>query len=139
MPVPAEYERASAKFYAFLVDVRDASGLWSTHVAYTMTQGVLQTFRRRLSCREAIAFANLLPVGLRALFVSDWDTEEPLRPFTTHEEMTREVRSLRLEHNFSPDSAIRDVVGALRKQVDEASFDALLETLPKGAVEFWRP
>ncbi len=44
VPVPAEYERASAQFYAYLVDARDNAGLWSTHVAFTMTQGVLQTF-----------------------------------------------------------------------------------------------
>ena len=76
MPVPAEYERASAQFYDYLVDVRDTAGLWSTHVAYTMTQGVFQVFRRRLSTKEAIAFANILPICLRALFVSDWDINE---------------------------------------------------------------
>jgi uncharacterized protein (DUF2267 family) len=43
MTVTAEYERASAKFYEFLVDVGDSSGLWSTHVTYTMVQGVTQT------------------------------------------------------------------------------------------------
>lgn len=43
MTVTAEYERASVKFYEFLVDVRDCSGFWSTHVTYTMVQGVMQT------------------------------------------------------------------------------------------------
>jgi uncharacterized protein (DUF2267 family) len=47
MPVPAEYERVSAQFYAYLVDARDTPGLWSMHVTSTMTQGVFQTFRRR--------------------------------------------------------------------------------------------
>ena len=137
MPVPVEYERASAKFYDYLVDARDTAGLWSTHVTYTMTQGVFQVFRRRLSVRDAIAFSNVLPICLRALFVTDWDTDEVKRPFTSREVMTREVKLLRKEHNFSTDTAIQDVAKALRRHVDEEAFDKVLEQLPKGAVEFW--
>ena len=138
MPVPAEYERASDRFYEYLIDARDTAGLWSTHVTYTMTQGVFQTFRRRLSTQEAIAFANVLPVCLKALFVTDWDIDEPRKPFEAHEAMTKEVRLLRSEHNFSTDTAIRDVAIALRRHVDEAAFDRLLAQLPSGAVEFWK-
>ena len=139
MPVPAEYERASAQFYEYLVDARDTAGLWSTHVTYTMTQGVFQVFRRRLSTKDAIAFANVLPICLRALFVTDWDTDEERKPFTDREAMTAEVKLLREEHNFSTDTAIRDVARALRRHVDGEVFDALLAQLPDGAVEFWAP
>ena len=139
MPVPAEYERASAQFYEYLVDARDTAGLWSTHVTYTMTQGVFQVFRRRLSTKDAIAFANVLPICLRALFVTDWDTDEERKPFTDRESMTAEVKLLREEHNFSTDTAIRDVARALRRHVDGEVFDALLAQLPEGAVEFWAP
>lgn len=139
MPVPPEYERASAQFYEYLVDVRDTAGLWSTHVAYTMTQGVLQTFRRRLSVKDAIAFANALPICLRALFITDWDTDEPVKDFGEWDAMIEEVRSLRSEHNFSTDTAIRDVALALRRHVDEDEFDLVLSKLPPGAIEFWKP
>lgn len=139
VPVPAEYERASAQFYDYLVDVRDTAGLWSTHVAYTMTQGVFQVFRRRLSTKEAIAFANILPICLRALFVSDWDINEERKLFEDRESMTQEVKLLRAEHNFSTETAICDVAQALRRHVDEEAFDTLLAHLPKGAVEFWEP
>ncbi len=138
MPVPAEYERASAHFYELLVEARELAGLGSTHQAYTMVQGVLQTFRRRLTCEEAIAFANLLPVALRALFVTDWDTQAAVVPFADRATLTEEVHALRREHNFSPPSAIQDVAHALRKRVDEAKFDALLATLPAGAVAYWQ-
>ena len=139
MPVPAEYERASAKFYNYLVDARDTSGLWSTHVTYTMTQGVFQVFRRRISTQDAIAFANFLPICLRALFVTDWDINEEKKPFGNRDAMTREVKKLREIHNFSTDTAIRDVAKAIRHHVDEEAFDTLLKQLPKGAVEFWMP
>jgi len=139
MPVPAEYERASAKFYDYLVDARDTAGLWSTHVTYTMTQGVFQVFRRRLSTQDAIAFANILPICLRALFVTDWNLDEENKLFESREAMTREVKLLREDHNFSTDSAIRDVAEALRRHVDEKAFDKLLAQLPEGAVEFWTP
>jgi uncharacterized protein (DUF2267 family) len=138
MPVPAEYQRASDDFYKYLVDARDTAGLWSTHVTYTMTQGVFQTFRRRLSTKDAIAFANVLPICLRALFVTDWDTNEPQKSFEDRAEMLREVRSLRREHNFSTETAIRDVAAALRQHVDEKTFDQVLATLPEGALDFWR-
>lgn len=139
MPVPAEYERASAKFYDYLVDARDTADLWSTHVTYTMTQGVFQVFRRRLSTQDAIAFANILPICLRALFVTDWNIDEEKKPFESREVMTREVKLLRENHNFSTETAIRDVAKALRRHVDEKTFDKLLAQLPKGAVEFWTP
>lgn len=73
MTVPAEYQRARDHLYAFLEDARDTAGLGSTHQAYTMVQGVLQAFRRRLDVRDGIRFAGVLPLGLRALFVADWD------------------------------------------------------------------
>lgn len=139
MPVPAEYERASAKFYDYLVDARDVAGLWSTHVTYTMTQGVFQVFRLRLETQDAIAFANILPICLRALFVTDWNIDEEKKLFESREIMTRDVKLLREDYNFSPDTAIRDVAKALRRHVDEEAFDKLLAQLPEGAVEFWAP
>ena len=138
MPVPAEYSRAADRFYEFLVDVRDTSELGSTHQAYTMVQGVLQAFRRRLDLKDAILFAGILPVGLRALFVADWDTDEPRRPFEDRAMMTKEVQALRAEHNFAPETAIADVASALRRHVDEAAFNRVLVKLPEGATEFWK-
>ena len=104
-----------------------------------MTQGVFQVFRRRLPTKDAIAFANVLPICLRALFVSGWDVDEEKRPFESRDVMTREVQSLRKEHNFSPETAIQDVAQTLRRHVDEAAFDKLLAQLPEGALEFWKP
>lgn len=139
MPVPYEYERASAKFYELLQDAREESGLVTTNQSYTMVQGVLQAFRRRLTFEEAIAFANVLPPLLRALFVTDWDTRERRRPFEDRAAMTREVQALRHEHNLSPDDSIVRVARALRRHVDVRAFDAVLARLPAGAVAFWQP
>lgn len=139
MPVPPQYQRATDDFFAFLVDARDAASLQTTHQAYTMVQGVLQTFRRRLSLPDAIRFAGVLPAVVRALFVADWDPDEPQRPFGDRATLTAEVQALRPNHNFSPETAIRDVAAALRKHVDQGRFDEQLATLPAGAAEFWRP
>lgn len=139
MTYPSEYNRATDQFSDFLMDVRDASYYGSPHQAYTTVQGVFQAFRRRLSLSDAIRFAGVLPVGLRALFVADWDPKEPQRAFGSREEMAAEVRALRADHNFSTDESIQIVAGVLRKRVDEGKFDAILMTLPEGAVEFWSP
>lgn len=138
MTIPMELQHAGEAFEAFLRDARDISGLATRNPTYTMVQGVFQVFRRRLSLKDAIRFANALPPLLRAIFVDDWDVDEPQRPFGSREEMTREAQSLRRDHNLAPDSCIRDVAEALRRHVDAARFDRVLGTLPEGAADFWR-
>jgi uncharacterized protein (DUF2267 family) len=135
--VPSEYARATADFYQFLADARDAAGLTTTNQAYTMVQGVLRVFRRRLELGESIRFLGALPVGLRALFVADWDIHEHKLPFEDYAVMTKEAQSLRPLHNYASDTAIHDVAIALRRNVDEAALDRILVTLPQGAMEFW--
>ena len=140
MPYPQEYQIATMKFQDFLNDVKANASFGSGHMAYTMTQGVFQVFRRRLSLEDAIRFSNILPAGIRALFVADWDPTEPMKHFQAREDMLEETKQLRAEHNFaflSKDS-IRDVAKALRNHVDETQFDDLLKSFPKGALEFWR-
>lgn len=136
--VPAEYQQSNIDFYKFLTDARDGAQFVDTQPAYTMAQGVLQAFRRRLELSDAIRFSNVLPVGLRALFVADWDPDELRRPFEDRETMTREVQNLRPLHNYAPDDSICIVAAALRRNVDKAAFDRVLATLPNGAVEFWK-
>jgi uncharacterized protein (DUF2267 family) len=138
MPVPSEYQRASQDFYKFLEDAKETSGLTTTHQVYTMVQGVLQVFRRRLDIKDAIIFANVLPPVLRAIFVSEWDVDESKRPFEDYAVMTKEVRSLRADHNFAPETSIHDVAVALRRNVDEEALDSILAKLPDGAVQFWQ-
>ena len=138
MPVPPEYQRATDDFYKLLMDARDSAGLTTTNQAYTMVQAVFQVFRRRLQLKEAIRFMSVLPVGARALFAADWDVDEPKKPFEGWAVLTKEVQALRAEHNFAPETAIRDVAVALRRNVDQKEFDRILSTLPQGAVQFWQ-
>lgn len=139
MTVPTEYQRATDDFYKLLIDARDSAGLTTTNQAYTMVQGVFQVFRRRLEVKEAIRFLSVLPVGARALFVADWNVDEPKLPFEDRVVMTKEVQALRIEHNFAPETAIRDVAIALRRNVDPVAFDLALTTLPQSAALFWQP
>jgi uncharacterized protein (DUF2267 family) len=138
MPYPSEYQRASDHFAQFLSDTKKESGLGSIHQAYTMIQGVFQVFRRRLKIKESIIFTSALNVGMRALYIADWDTEEKIVPFNSIDQMNREVKLLRPDHNFSTDTAIHDVTKALRKNVDEELFDSILLKLPAEAQEFWK-
>jgi len=125
-------------FEQFMLDARDISGLGTTHQTYTMVQGVFQAFRRRLDVKEAIRFANVLPPVLRALFIADWNLDEPRRPFEDRATMTREVQTLRPDHNFAPDSSIGDVAAALRRNIDQVELDRVLASLPPGALAFWQ-
>jgi uncharacterized protein (DUF2267 family) len=137
MTMPSKYVRASMDFENFLVAALDTSGLSTRNQAYTMTQGVFQTFRRRLDLESAIRFANVLPPVLTAIFVADWDTNEPIVPFSERAAMIREAQALRGDHNFSPDTCIRDVASALRKCIDKDALNHILSSLPEGAADFW--
>lgn len=138
MPIPMELQHATEIFDRFLADVCDASGLATRNQAYTTAQAVLVVFRRRLIPRDAIRFAGLLPAVLAAIFIDEWDIDEPVRPFVSRADLTQEVKALRRHHNFSPDTAIHDVAVALRRHVETVAFEQLLATLPKEAADFWR-
>jgi len=138
MTLPFEYQRASQEFEKFVVDARDISGLATTNMTYNMVQGVLQTFRRRLSIKDAALFANVLPAVIRAIFVADWNTDEPQLAFQDRATMTKEAQALRAAHNFAPDTAIQDVAKALRRNIDQAALDKVLAKLPQGAAQFWQ-
>lgn len=137
MPYPAEYQRASAEFAAFLHDLSDVAMYGSPHPAYTTTQAVFQVFRRRVPLHDAIRFATSLPVGLRALFVAGWDPDEPLRAFATIEQMTAEARELRPNHNFVEADSIAAVSTALWRHVDVATLAAALDAMAPAAAAFW--
>ncbi len=137
MPVPSEYQQATQAFTDYLLDARDTAGLVSTHQAFTMTQGVFLVFRRRLTLADAIRFACVLPPGLRALFVGDWDPELVPLPFASRELLVREAQALRPLHNFAPDTCIQDVAAALRRHVSSSALDGVLAALPEAAQRFW--
>ncbi|WP_306889337.1 DUF2267 domain-containing protein [Ancylobacter amanitiformis] len=133
-----ELQHASEDFERFLAAARDEAGLTTRNQTYTMVEGVLRVFRRRLELAEAIRFAGILPPVLRAIFVADWDPLAPVLPFSDRVAMTREVQALRQHHNFAPETCLADVARALRRHIDGDAFDRLLATLPDGAADFWR-
>jgi uncharacterized protein (DUF2267 family) len=137
MPFPREYQRATDEFAAFLDDLKRAAMYGSPHPAYTTAQAVFQVFRRRVPVDDGIRFATALPVGLRALFVAEWDPAEPRLPFDTLERMTEEARQLRVGHNFVEDDSIARVSSVLWKHVDAARLAPVLAAMPTAAREFW--
>src|SRR5512139_2982467 len=118
MTIPFEYQCASIEFEQFMLDARDISGLNTTNMAWNMVVGVLHTFRRRLPVKDALRFAQVLPPVLRAIFVADWDLDEPPLAFGDRAAMTREVQ-------------------ALRRHVEAAELERVLATLPAGAHDYW--
>ncbi len=137
MPMPWAYRHASKDWAAFLEDAKEKLGLTSDNAAYTAVEGVLRAFRRRLSYDEGLAFAQILPAVLRAIFVADWHPEVPPPPFAARAELAREAMALRPNHNLTPPHAIEAVAWALRRSVDQAALDRVLARLPEGAVAFW--
>jgi uncharacterized protein (DUF2267 family) len=138
MPYPYEYAIATQTWLQVLDAVRDETDLSTRNQAFTVMEGVLRTFRRRLEVQDSLRFADELPVAVRALYVHDWDVSLPRLPFRAPLELGEEVRSLRPHHNFAGATSVPDVARALRRFVHRPRFDAVLTTLPPGAVLFWR-
>ena len=135
--MPQQYQRAGEAFDAFLREARDELGHATRNQTYTTVESVLFTFRRRLTVEEGLRFADALPAVLRAMFVANWNTSEPPVPFGSREAMTAEVKALRRNHNFAPDTAIRDVACVLVQHVDATDFEAVIARLPREARAFW--
>jgi uncharacterized protein (DUF2267 family) len=138
MPMPMEYANASNDFDRFLSDVRDSCMLQTTHQAYQTLRAVLHVFRSHIAAADALLFANALPPVTRAIFVEDWTLDELLTPFPSRAELTGEVLAVRGDHNLSPETAISDVAGALRRAIDPRDLDRALAKLPAAAQDFWR-
>ena len=138
MPMPMAYWKASEDFDAFIADVRDTCMLQTHHQAYHTLRAVLHVFRSHLTVADALTFANVLPPVTRAIFVEDWVPGGAPHPFPGREELQREVRAIRPDHNLAPESAIGDVAAALRRSsVDGRDLDRVLAALPQGAADFW--
>lgn len=137
MPIPMEYRLASQHFEKLLAEVADETGLGTRNQAYTTTQGVLLCFRRRLKTSDAIAFAQVLPAMLRALFVKDWNPEEAQVETWDRAIMISEVKQLRVDHNFSPDTSIENVACVVRRYVDGPEFERCLARFGPDAQVFW--
>ena len=137
MTVPMEYRRASADFEAFLAEAAEAAGLATRNQSFTMVEGVLTAFRRRLTAAEGIAFVQVLPPMLRALFVTGWEPEDAPGASWDREALIREVQALREHHNFAPRTAIADVAAVVRRHVDAEAFAHVLGRLPAEARAFW--
>ncbi|MDF3853414.1 DUF2267 domain-containing protein [Paracoccus sp. P2] len=137
MPMPWTYRHASKEWRAILDDLKDRMDLVSDNSAYTALDGVLQAFRRRLTAQQGLDFASVLPAIPRAIFVADWKPDEKPVPFADRRTMTREAQQLRPHHNLTPDNAIEAVAWTIRRYVNKADFQRVLECLPPGAVQFW--
>jgi uncharacterized protein (DUF2267 family) len=138
MPLPFEYQNASLQFDQFMVDARNFAGLATTNMTWNMVIGVLHTFRRRLPAQDVLRFADVLPPVIRALFLENWDITQPIAEFGSPEQLIAEVRSVRFQHNFSPDNAIEAVAAALRKNVDLVALERVLNKLPPDARTYWQ-
>ena len=137
MPMPWTYRQASREWRAFLDDVREWTGLETDNLAYTAIQGVLLTFRRRLTPVQALSVADVLPTVPRAIFVQGWNIEAPPLPFGSRTDWQAEVRALRPDHNLTPDTAVAGTARALWRQVNHRDLTRVLDRLGPEAWAFW--
>jgi uncharacterized protein (DUF2267 family) len=134
--MPYTYRHASEEFRAYLADARDRLDTASDNVAYTATDAVLQTFRRRLAVQDALRFADVLPAVLRAIFLWRWQIADPL-PFAARDILTAEALAIRAQHNFAPPTLIGDIAWALCRHVDAIDYARILARLGPEAQAFW--
>ncbi len=118
-------------------DVKDRMGRDSDNMAYTAVDAVFQVFRCRLTAQQGLLFASVLPAVLRAIFVKDWDVTGPPNQFANRNDLIREVKGIRPNHNLTPDNAIEATAWAIRRCTNTRDLNRVLEQLPDGAKQFW--
>lgn len=138
MTVPIDYKQASADFDRFIVDLRDCLDLQTTHQAWGVLLGVFDTFRRRLSASEGLAFARALPPLLRSAFVQDWHLNDAVQPFADRLHLDEEVMAYHRDHQLAQPGAIEATATALWRHVDSQRMTLALDQLPKNAQAFWQ-
>ncbi|WP_255553626.1 DUF2267 domain-containing protein [Maritimibacter sp. DP1N21-5] len=134
--MPWSYRHATKDWQAFLSDAKEEFAFASDNSTYTAVQGVLWTFRDRLSPEEVAAFCQPLPAVLRALFLQGW-TAAPAKPWTDRAALEEEARLVRVDHNLTPPAPISLVARALRRHVRQVDFDRVLERIGPEARAFW--
>jgi uncharacterized protein (DUF2267 family) len=137
MTVPIDYKQASVDFDRFMLDLRDALDLQTTHQAWGVLLGVFDTFRRRLRPEHALAFARALPPLLRSAFVQDWHLSERPLPFASRDVLDGEVMAYHRDHQFAEPGCIAATAATLWKHVDRQRVKAALAQMPEGAADYW--
>jgi uncharacterized protein (DUF2267 family) len=137
MTVPQEIVHASRDFDRFMDDLLEISMLATRHQAYAVLRGVLHVFRDHLSIEQGLAFAEVLPPVLRAIYVEDWRPNPNPPAFPNERQLTAEVRARRRDHNLASDTSIRDVAQALKRNVAAGDFRRVLDKLPPEAQRYW--
>lgn len=138
MPMPMEYQHASADFEQVLHKVCLACNFSTRNQAYTLVQAVLVVFRRRLNLDQGIAFAQVLPPILRALFIDGWQTLERPIPFDGPDALGAEVLAFRGAHNFSPENGPAVAVAIIRNCIGTEVLDHFLTGMDENCRLFWR-
>ncbi len=135
--MPWAYRHATKDWQAFLADAKEGLGTPTDHTTYTAVQGVLLAFRNRLSPRQVVEFAALLPAVLRALVVTDWDPDAPPLPWADRDALEAEARALRPDHNLTPEHPIAPVARALWRCVRHPDMQRVLARIGPEAEAFW--
>ena len=120
----------------FLDDVREVLDTSSDNVAYTTAEGALLAFRRRLTPRQVLTFADALPSLLRALFLQGWRMEDPV-PWSDRDAYDKDVKALRKHHNFATDRGLEAVSFALHRAMGKEKLDKQLARIGPEAAAFW--
>ncbi|WP_374406046.1 DUF2267 domain-containing protein [Pelagerythrobacter sp.] len=137
MTVPIDYRQAGPDFDRFMLDLRETLDLQTTHQAWGVLLGVFETFRRRLTPAETLAFAKALPPLLRATFVQDWNFDGPQAPFADRDALDREVMAYHRDHQLAEPGCIAATAATLWRHADRQRLEAALARLPQGARDFW--
>lgn len=111
-------------------------GLVSDNSAYTAVQGVFLVLRRRVSPAQGMAFASVLPVVPRAIFMHRCDIDAGPAPFGDRAALTAEAQALRPYHNTRPANCIEATARALWRSVDHRDLDRVLSAMAQPTRDF---
>lgn len=139
MPMPFTYRHATDEWRRFLATMRERTLIESDNVIYQAVEGLFRSFRARIPAQQVLEFGDQLPCIMRAILTADWDLSEPMRPWTTRDDIEAEIRSLRVNHNIIPRGILDDLIPGIRTEVRAIDFDRVLSRMAPQAQALWTP
>ena len=139
MPMPFTYRHATDEWRRFLKNMRERTLIDSDNVIYTALEGLFVSFRQRVPPQQVLRFADELPAMMRAILLSHWDIEAPLKPWIPPEEIEREILTFRRDHNFANAGILDDLIWGIRREIRQIDFDRVLAGMDPQAQILWQP
>ncbi|AIL12672.1 hypothetical protein IM40_02675 [Candidatus Paracaedimonas acanthamoebae] len=128
--------------HEWLNEIIDVSGLSNKTQALASLRAVLRELRDNIRIEDLAHFSAQLPIFIRGLLFENWRPVKPPLKERHKEEFLNSIQEILEGMGHGEIEALlaaKGVFSAIEKQVSQEEVDKLLDIVPKGIWEVWKP